>query len=156
MTISDTSRVLAKFEPTVITLSDGTEVKISRLAWLVFEEFFNAIAEIVAAAAVMQFQAEQGLTYDQMIETITPKIRSTPKLLVSLVAGTCDLTREKIQQLPYDEVMALATEAVNINFIQTRQVQGFFGAISHAVNATVLDAAANNTPVAAPRATKQK
>lgn len=95
------------------------EVKIGAMTPEQTEATARAIREDVSRAETTAAQA-----FTAMVNHIS----GAPELLEDLISGTTSLTREQMAELEFDDIIRLAGEAIQVNFLENKELLDFLSA----------------------------
>lgn len=103
-----------------VRLPGGAKVRVARLTWLQFEAVWSELAGLLAQIAATPDAGDP--------QQLAQALASAPTLLLKLCALCTPLSDTELAALAYDDVLALAAAVLELNFIDSAGVRGFFTA----------------------------
>lgn len=101
-----------------VILADGTEVQIQRLSWLKFELIWTDLAAVLAALLA----AGDDATPEQLLGSLG----MAPGVVLKLVCLTTGRAESVVANMSVDDVLEMAAAAIQLNFVNSAGVRGFF------------------------------
>jgi len=121
--IMEASTQVAALPPSkIVTLPDGRHVEVCRLNWLQFESVWIEVAGLLTSLLAADADATE--------ESVAAELNSAPSLVLKF-AGLCTgISEEELSGWQFDFVLAVAAEAMQLNFIDSKGLRDFFSAAS--------------------------
>jgi len=101
-----------------VALPGGRQVNVHRLNWLQFELLWTEVAALLALLA--QDNSAEGDAQ------LAAQLASTPQFVLKLVQQSTGLGEQELAQWRYDDVLAVAAEAIRLNFTDSAGLRSFF------------------------------
>lgn len=112
-----------------VQLPDGQALHVKRLSWLQFEAVWAELSGILGAVA--------GTPDNATPEQFAQALSGAPSFVLKLCALCTELAEAGLAALPYDAVLAIAAEAIALNFIDSAGVRRFFAVAGQLPDAMV-------------------
>jgi hypothetical protein len=104
-----------------VELPDGAVVHVKRLSWLAFEAAWSELAELLGAIA--------NTPSDATPEQLAQALGGAPGCVLRLCVLSTTLAEAQLAAMPYDSVLAIAAEALALNFLDSAGVRRFFAVL---------------------------
>jgi hypothetical protein len=101
-----------------VQLPDGQVLHVKRLSWLQFEAVWAELAGMLGAVA----STPENAAPEQFAQALS----GVPGLMLKLCTLCTEMNDAGLAALPYDAVLAIAAEAIALNFLDSAGVRRFF------------------------------
>lgn len=116
-TVTDVSSAVHGLPASAIVKTGAGEFTLKRLSWLAFEALS---AELLTALGPLLVSAEPAP------DTIAAQLAGAPGLVLKLVSLASGLEEDELSRMDCDDVLALATAAIRLNFTAGAGLRAFF------------------------------
>ena len=115
-------KVMALPESRNIKLGNGETVAIWRLNWIKFEAVWAELTVLLSALTRLPENSGEA--------ELINHLAGAPTAVLKLAAVSTNLPETTLTQLPFDDVLAITAAAIELNFISSAGVRGFFSALT--------------------------
>ena len=116
-TIADVSSAIHALPSGAAVRTGSGEFALKRLSWLAFEalsgELLETLGPLLTAA-------------EPTPDTIAAQLAGAPGLVLKLVSLSSGLSEDKLSRMDCDDVLALASAAIRLNFTEGAGLRAFF------------------------------
>jgi hypothetical protein len=104
-----------------VAISSGERVAVRRLSWLQFEVAWADLAILLSALL--------AAGEDAPAEELLAQLTGAPAVVLKLASLSSGLSETELAQWHFADVLSVAAAAIQLNFVDSAGVRGFFSAL---------------------------